>query len=310
MGETFANLATNGPLLAAVGVAALAGLVSFLSPCVLPLVPGYLSYVTGMAGADLDAALGTDPHGRAVPTAQPVVAGPVPAGGRVSPAAPVPPGGSAAGGGPVDPAGGSAASRAVARRGTVRGRILGGTLLFILGFTAVFVTVSVVFARVGQALSAHARLVEIVVGAGVIVLGAAFAGLIPGMQREFRIRALPNAGLAGAPVLGAVFGLGWTPCVGPTLGAVLGLATVSGQQGRAVTLAVAYCLGLGLPFLAFGLGFRRVLSLFAVVRRHTVWITRLGGALLILVGLALVTGGWTDFTIWLRTVFGPGTVSI
>ena len=259
-----ATLATSGPLVLAVAVAALAGLASFLSPCVLPLVPGYVSYVTGMAGADLDAALGTDPRGR-----------PVPRSGR-----------------------------------RVRGRVLLGGLLFVAGFTVVFTLTGVLAAQAGRTLLDHQRVVEIVVGVLVVVLGLAFAGLIPGLQRDLRIHRLPGAGLAGAPVLGAVFALSWTPCVGPTLGAVLGLAAVGGQTGRAVTLTVAYCLGLGLPFLAFGLGFRRLLGLFAWVRRHSAWVTRIGGALLILVGLALVTGGWTEFVNWLRASVGAGSVSV
>ena len=269
MGASFAHLASGGPLLVAMVVAALAGLVSFLSPCVLPLVPGYLSYVTGMAGADLDAALGTNPQGRAVSRPD---------------------------------------HKQPGRR--ARGRILLGSLLFVAGFTVVFILTGVIAAQAGRALLVHQRMVEIVVGALVIVLGLAFAGLIPGLQRDLRIQRLPSAGLAGAPVLGAVFALSWTPCVGPTLGAVLGLAAVGGQTGRAVTLTAAYCLGLGLPFLAFGLGFRRLLGLFSRVRRHSEWVTRIGGALLVLVGLALVTGGWTEFLNWLRATVGPGSVGI
>jgi cytochrome c-type biogenesis protein len=249
MGRTFAGIAESGPLVLAIGVAALAGLVSFLSPCVLPLVPGYLSYVTGLAGADLDA-------------------------------------------------------------GARRGRILAGTLLFVAGFAAVFVLTSVVLAAAGRTLIRHQRVAEVVVGSLIIVLGAAFAGLIPGLQREWRIHRLPSAGLIGAPVFGAVFALSWTPCLGPTLGAVLGLAAVGGSTGRAVTLALAYCLGLGLPFIAFGLGFRRLLGLFQAVRRHSVWVTRIGGGLLIVVGIALVTGGWLDFVNWLRATVGVGEVSV
>jgi cytochrome c-type biogenesis protein len=261
MGERFAELASTGPLLLALGVAAIAGLVSFLSPCILPLVPGYLSYVTGLAGSDLDAALGADSAGNPVP-----------------------------------------------RRG--QGRILAGTLLFIAGFTVIFVTVGVLFSRLGKALLTHQRIVEVVVGALIILLGIAFAGLIPGLQREFRLRALPNAGLAGAPVLGAVFALSWTPCIGPTLGAVLLLATTTGQSGRAASLAVAYCLGLGVPFLVFGLGFRRVLGMVRVIRRHSRWVTRIGGALLIIVGLALVTGVWGEFLNWLRATAPAGTTGV
>jgi cytochrome c-type biogenesis protein len=152
--------------------------------------------------------------------------------------------------------------------------------------------------------------VEIVVGVVILVLGAAFAGLIPGLQREWRIRRLPSAGLIGAPVFGAVFALSWTPCLGPTLSVVLGLATVAGSTGRAVVLAVAYCVGLGLPFVAFGLGFRRLLGVFRAVRRNSAWVTRVGGALLIIVGVALITGGWLDFVNWLRATVGAGEVSI
>lgn len=249
MGDAFAEVARGGPLLLGVGVAALAGLVSFLSPCVLPLVPGYLSYVTGLAGADLD-------------------------------------------------------------DGRRRGRVLAGTLLFVAGFTAVFTLTSVLAAGVGTALLVHGRAVQVAVGVLTIVLGLAFLGLVPGLQREWRLRALPSAGLAGAPVFGAVFALGWVPCVGPTLGAVLGLATVDGQPARGAMLGIAYCLGLGLPFVAFGLGFRRLIGVFGAVRRNSRWVTRVGGALLVLVGLALVTDGWTDFVNWLRATVGVGEVAL
>ncbi len=259
MGQSFASIASTGPLALAVLVAALAGLVSFLSPCVLPLVPGYLSYVTGLAGADLAAATGTG-------------------------------------------ATGTGAVR-------VRGRMLAGAALFVAGFTAVFLCTGLLVAQAGVVLLAHERLIETVIGVVVIVLGLGYAGVIPGLNREYRIRALPAAGLAGAPVLGAVFALSWTPCLGPTLSAVLGLASFGGT-GRAVPLLIAYCLGLGLPFIAFGLGFRRLLGLFAVVRRHSVWVTRLGGALLVLVGLALASGGWLDFVNWLRATVGPGSVGL
>ncbi|BCB86301.1 cytochrome c biogenesis CcdA family protein [Phytohabitans suffuscus] len=250
MGETFRQLANGGPLALAIGAAALAGLVSFLSPCVLPLVPGYLSYVTGLSGAELDA-------------------------------------------------------------GTERTRrVLAGTSLFIAGFTVVFTLTAVLFTSATGALLGNRRLLEIIGGSLIIVLGVAFLGLVPGMQREFRIQRLPNAGLLGAPVFGAVFALSWVPCVGPTLGAVLTMASVSGRTDRAVVLAVAYCLGLGLPFVAFGLGFRRMLGVFKAIRRNSRWVTRAGGALLIVVGLALVTGAWQSFLIWLQTTVGVGEVSI
>jgi cytochrome c-type biogenesis protein len=250
MGETFRELANGGPLALAIGAAALAGLVSFLSPCVLPLVPGYLSYVTGLSGAELDA-------------------------------------------------------------GTERlRRVLAGTALFIAGFTIVFTLTAVLVTSATGALMGNRRVLEIVGGVLIIVMGLAFLGLVPGMQREFRLQRLPNAGLVGAPIFGAVFALSWVPCVGPTLGAVLTMASVSGKADRAVVLAVAYCLGLGLPFVAFGLGFRRLLGVFKAIRRNSRWVTRAGGALLIVVGLALVTGGWQSFLIWLQTTVGVGEVSI
>ena len=264
MATTFAGIAESGPLLLAIGVAALAGLVSFLSPCVLPLVPGYLSYVTGLAGADLDAALGVPP--RDGPGAM-----------RTAVAAP-----------PV---------------ASARGRVLAGTGLFVLGFATVFTLLTTLVANIGAALQSHERVLNVVLGILVIVLGLGFLGLIPGLQREIRIRRLPAAGLVGAPVFGALFALSWVPCVGPTLGAVLSLATVSGQTDRAVILAVAYSLGLGVPFVAFGLFFRKLLGVLAAVRRNSRWVTRIGGVLLILVGVALVTGGWNEFLIWLRTTF-------
>ncbi len=273
----FADTASNGPLALAICAAAVAGLVSFLSPCVLPLVPGYLSYVTGLAGADLDAAIGRPAATRAV---------------KVEAVA--------AGSGPA----------VAARARAARGRILAGTLLFIAGFATVFTLTSVVAANIGRVLLQHARALEIVLGLAVIVLGAGFAGLIPGLQREFRIRRLPAAGLTAAPVLGVVFGLSWAPCMGPTLAAVLAMSAYGGQTGRGVVLAVAYCLGLGVPFLVFGLGFRQVIGVFAAVRRHSQWVTRVGGVLLVAIGVALVTGAWTDFVNWLRAVVGVGTTGI
>ncbi|MEV6600426.1 cytochrome c biogenesis protein CcdA [Actinoplanes sp. NPDC051346] len=245
MGQSFADTASNGPLLLAIAAAAVAGLVSFLSPCVLPLIPGYLSYVTGLAGSDLD------------DTAQT----------------------------------------------RTKGRILAGTSLFVLGFAVVFSLSAALVANVGKTLQTHKQTLNIVLGVLIILLGLAFLGLVPGMQREVRINRLPNAGLLGAPVFGALFAISWIPCVGPTLGAVLGLATTAGQTDRAVTLALAYSLGLGLPFVLFGLFFRRLLGVFKAVRRNSRWVTRIGGALLIVVGVTLVTGGWNTFLIWLQTTF-------
>jgi cytochrome c-type biogenesis protein len=242
------DVVSGGPLIFAVGIAALAGLVSFLSPCVLPLVPGYLSYVTGLVGADLD-----------------------------SPR---------------------------------KGRVLAGVGLFIAGFAAVYITVSVVAAEAGRMLMEYNRQVQIVIGLLIIVFGLAFLGLIPGLQNEVRIRRLPEAGLLGAPVFGAVFALSWAPCLSPTLGVVVGMSGVGGNTGRAVVLASAYCLGIGLPFLIFGLGLRRLAGVTKAIRRNSRWVTRIGGAMLIIVGLALVTGVWGDFLIWLKVTVGVGSVGI
>lgn len=266
MGERFAAVASSGPLLAAMLVATAAGLVSFLSPCVLPLVPGYLSYMTGLAGKDLDAA--------------------------------------------ATPAPTTGGSVALAVRRRAQSRVVAGTLGFIGGFAVVFVTVAVAFNAVGRALAANTRAVEAVAGALIVVLGLGYLGALPLLQRQSRVTRLPSAGVASAPLLGATFGLSWTPCVSPTLGAVLGMASVESTATRAIILALAYCAGLGLPFLLVGLGLRRALVLTAFVRRHHRWVTRLGGLLLLTIGLALLTGAWGDLMIWLRVTVGPGQVGI
>lgn len=267
MGAEFASIAGTGPLLLAVAVAAIAGLVSILSPCVLPLLPGYLSYVTGLAGSDLDDSAEPDPE---------------PGGGGV----------------------------AVRTRRPTRGRVLAGTLLFVLGFAVVFTLLVTLVANIGFTLKSHQDVLNIVLGVLVIGLGLAYLGWIPGLQRELRIRKLPAAGLLGAPVFGGIFALSWLPCTGPTLSVVLALATTSGQTSRAVTLALAYSLGLGLPFVLFGLFFRKLLGVFRAIRRNSRWVTRIGGVLLILVGVALISGGWNHFLVWLLTTFnfGGGTL--
>ncbi|HEY0359466.1 MAG TPA: cytochrome c biogenesis protein CcdA [Mycobacteriales bacterium] len=271
-----AETVMTGPLVVAVGLALAAGVLSFLSPCVLPLVPGYISYVTGLAGADLDAAVGSDPKGRAV-----------------SPAA-----------------GSGDATVLTAERRRVRGRVLAGSGLFVLGFTAVYTVLVTLASTLGAQLLDHADTVQRVVGAVIVLMGLAFLGLVPGLAREFRVRRLPATGLAGAPLLGAVFALGWVPCTGPTLAAVLGLAAVEGSVGRGAVLAAAYCLGIGIPFVLFGLGFRRLLGAFAVVRRHSAWVTRVGGAMLIAVGLLLLTGYWNDLVIWIRAFLPVGEIAL
>lgn len=269
--DGFVAAVTDGPLLVAAPVAAAAGLISFLSPCCLPLVPGYLSYMTGLSGADLERTEVT----AAMPAQVPAMAG-----GAPPPAANV--------------------EMTVLSPPARQGRILAGSVLFVLGFSAVFVSEGAFFGAIGVSLLAHQRLVEVILGAVTVVMGLSFAGLVPGMQREFRIHRLPRVGLAGAPVLGVVFGVGWTPCLGPTLAAVQALAYTQGSAGRGALLTFAYCLGLGVPFILSGLAFRRALRVFAVVRRHYTLVTRIGGAMLALIGLLLITGLWQDLTIQLR----------
>jgi cytochrome c-type biogenesis protein len=222
----------DGSLLLAVPIAMLAGLVSFASPCVLPLVPGYLGYVTGLTGVDLEQQR--------------------------------------------------------------RGRLVTGVLLFVAGFTAVYVTVGWLAGALGDALIRYDDVISRVLGAITVVLGLVFAGFVPRLAGTSRIDVRPAAGLIGAPLLGVVFGLGWSPCIGPTLTAIVALSGDYGDARRGALLAFAYCLGLGLPFLAAALAYRRAMAAFDVLRRHRVAVTRIGGALLVLIGLLLVTGLWGE----------------
>lgn len=246
---------TSGSLLLAAPIALLAGLVSFLSPCVLPLVPGYLSFVTGLAGADLDR------------TRQ----------------------------------GADSASR---------GRLLAGAMLFVLGFSVVFVSTGLAFGGLGTLLQQHARGITRVLGGLTIVLGLAFIGAVPGLARDLRFHRLPPVGLLGAPALGLLFGLGWAPCIGPTLAAVQVLAFSSASAGRGAFLSFAYCLGLGLPFVIAALAYRRALGMFAGVRRHSRVVTALGGAMLVVLGLLLVTGAWDSVSIWMRHLVAGYTTAL
>lgn len=256
--DTFVTAVTDGSLLVAVPVAAAAGLVSFLSPCVLPLVPGYLSFVTGLSGAEL----GDDRRATATADGDTLVK---------------------------------------QEQTTVRrGRVLLGSVLFVLGFSAVFVTSGALFGSLGSLLIEHKTIVDRVLGVLTVLLGLVFLGLIPGMQREVRFHWLPSPGLAGAPVLGVLFGVGWTPCLGPTLAAVQTLAYTQASAGRGALLTAAYCAGLGIPFVLTGLAFRHALGAFAVVRRHYALVMRIGGGLLVLVGLLLVSGLWEDLMVAVR----------
>ncbi len=229
---------TDGSLLLALPLALAAGVVSFLSPCVLPLVPGFLSYVTGMTGVDL-----------------------------------------------------------ADRR---RGRLVAGSLLFVAGFTVVFVSAGVLVGTFGVFLIDHRRLLQQILGGLTVVLGLAFMGAVPWFQRDLRVHRRPTLGLLGAPMLGVLFGLGWSPCVGPTLTAVLALSLDQGSATRGGVLAVAYSLGLGLPFVAVALAFRRAMGALAWVKRHYVWVMRLGGAMLVAIGVLLVTGVWNDMTVQMQ----------
>lgn len=233
LATAFQEAVLSGPMLAALPVALVAGLVSFASPCVLPLVPGYLGYVGGMTGVDL----GDAP----------------------------------------------------------RGRLLGGVLLFVAGFSAVFVALSVAFGWLGIALLAWQDIITRVLGLVVVLMGLAFIGWVPFLQRERRIHVSPRSGLWGAPVLGVVFGLGWAPCMGPTLAAVLSLAWGGADPTRGAVLALAYSAGLGVPFVLVALAFRRSARALGFLRRHRLAIMRAGGAVLVAVGLALVTGLWGEW---------------
>lgn len=240
--------AAGGSLLLAIPVALIAGLISFLSPCVLPLVPGYLSYVTGLSGADL--------------------------------------------------------AEHRERLRSVSGRVLAGSLLFVLGLAVVYVSEGALFGNIGVRLQAHQTAVNRVGGIIAILLGIVFIGVLPRTQREWRVHRLPKAGLVGAPLLGVLFAVGWTPCTGPTLGVVLNLSIQdnTATASRGALLTFVYCLGLGIPFIVTGLAFRHALGAFAVVKRHYGVVVWAGGLLLIAVGVLLLTGVWNTIANDLRHV--------
>ncbi|MDQ1249540.1 MAG: Cytochrome c biosis protein CcdA [Actinomycetota bacterium] len=263
------SVVTDGSLLLAIPVAMLAGLVSFLSPCVLPLVPGYLSYITGLTGAELGiTAAGPTPA---------TTAGPGAAGGSV------------------------AVAEAPTRTAAQSSKVLVGTVGFVAGFSAVFVAYGALFGAIGGWLLEYQEPIQRVLGVLVIAMGLSFAGWLPGLNREYRLHRAPTIGVWGAPALGVLFGLGWTPCIGPTLAAVQTLAFTEGSAVRGAVLSLAYCVGLGVPFVLIGLAFRRLAGALGWVRAHYALVMRIGGVMLIAIGVALVTGVWADLTIWART---------
>ncbi|MGV0624279.1 cytochrome c biogenesis CcdA family protein [Mycolicibacter minnesotensis] len=239
---------TSGPLLVAVGVSALAGLVSFASPCVVPLVPGYLSYLAAVVGVDEQA--------------------------DVTSGLP----------------------------GTARWRVAGSAALFVAGFTAVFLLGSVAVLGMTTTLITNQVLLQRIGGAVTIAMGLVFVGFVPALQRQVRFTPKQVSTVLGAPLLGAVFALGWTPCLGPTLTGVIAVASTTDGAGvaRGVVLVIAYCLGLGIPFVALAFGSASAVAGLGWLRRHTRTIQILGGVLLIAVGLALVTGVWDHFVAAVR----------
>jgi cytochrome c-type biogenesis protein len=317
------HLILSGPVLLAMPVAAAAGAITFLSPCVLPLVPGYLSYLTGMSGsAAVSPAAGSAAGPAAGPAAE-QTAGPAGPARTLSPAVataaaagtvgtvgmPVGDGDALAASAavaaaiPAGPAGPAEAATAAAAAAPVRSRVMLGTLLFVLGFSALFAVEGVTAASLGDTLRLHAAGLTQILGGLIIALGLLFIGLFDRFSFAGRIvkpGLRPRAGLAGAPLLGVLFGLGWTPCTGPTLSAVLLLGSTSGTAIRGGLLAFVYALGIGVPFLIVAFAFQRGVNVFGFARRHARLVTRIGGLMLIAVGLLEVTGAWAAAITWLQ----------
>lgn len=285
-GDAAAQLVLSGPLLVALLIAAVAGAVSFFSPCCLPLVPGYLSYVAGLSGGETRTAERSVPPGDE-PTAV-----------------------AAAVGGTARTATIAAAPPAVQPR---RSRTVIGAVLFVAGFAVVFASYGVLFGAVGAWLITYQAVLVQILGAVTIVLGLMFTGLlsrVPLAGRSFRLDYQPRTGLMGAPLVGILFGLGWTPCIGPTLAAVLTLATSAADAGRGAALSFAYSAGLGIPFIVAAVSMQKVMRSFGWARRHARTIMRVGGAMLIALGLLQVTGLWLYVMSWLQTFVVGWTVPL
>ena len=307
IGQSFADAAAHGPIFLALLAALAAGLVSFASPCVIPLVPGYVSYLTGISGAAGEL--------QATPGGASGAAGGSGAGGAPR----------ADGGGPGGKATGSATAVAGTRKAkkdkqakgategatSARARVGLAALLFVLGFTVVFVLGSASVFGLVSTLRVGARTLTIVGGVITIIMGLVFMGMVPALQRDTRMAPKRWTTWFGAPMLGAVFALGWTPCLGPTLAAIISVS--AGTEGltaaRGVALIIAYCMGLGLPFILVALGSARAMKTVDWMRRHSRTIQLIGGAMLVLVGIALVTGLWDMFVNWLQVAFITDTVT-
>lgn len=236
------SIVYSGQLLLALPIALLAGLLSFASPCVLPLVPGYLAYIGGMASA-------------------------------------------------TDETGGRSTRRLVL-----------GVVLFILGFSIVFVAFGVAFGALGFALKPWLDVLTRVMGLVLILMGLVFMGVFTKLQYTAKLNLTPTTGLIGAPLLGLIFGLGWTPCIGPTLTAIFSLSLDAASPGRGALLAAVYCVGLGIPFVLLALGFAWATHSVNFLKRHIRGINITGGVLLIAMGVLMVTGLWTSLTYQLQEV--------
>lgn len=255
IGAAFEQAAASGPILLALGACALAGLVSFASPCVLPLVPGYVSYLAGLVGASVDEA---------------------------------------------GPRGAGARTKAVL-----------GAALFVLGFTAVFLFETALVFGLADTFVTHRETLSRIGGVVTILLALAFLGWPPILNREARLTPRPVAHLGGEPLLGAVFALGWTPCIGPTLGAVVSsaLATDGMDAARGTGLVLAYCLGLGAPFLLVAVGSATMANATGWLREHARGVRIVGAVAMALIGVLLVTGQWDSVVGWLRSATGGEYVS-